>query len=138
MVVILRPSVLLSFMLGPRDTTRGPEVAPAGMVMEMDDVLQELIVMGASFTYTVLLPCVFPKPEPEIVTWSPTRTSLPERDVITGGAVAPVVSETLSKLAVASTELLLLVTAIPMYTLAAILMVCVEPNCTQVAPSADV
>ena len=37
---------LLSFMPGATDTTNGPEVAPAGMVMLIDVALQVLIVTG--------------------------------------------------------------------------------------------
>ena len=45
--------------------------------------------------------------------------------------------ETLSKEAVATAELLLALRANPMYTLCAMLMVCVGPTCTQFTPSAE-
>ena len=47
---------LLLVMLGATETTRGPEVTPAGIVMEMDVALQELIVTGALFRVTRLPP----------------------------------------------------------------------------------
>ena len=46
-------------------------------------------------------------------------------------------TETLSKEAVATAELLLALHANPMNTLWAMLMVCVEPTCTQFTPSAE-
>jgi hypothetical protein len=61
-------SGLLSFMLGATDTTKYPEVAPAGMVIRIEVALQVLIVTGAPFRYTTLLPCDVPNPEPEITT----------------------------------------------------------------------
>jgi hypothetical protein len=59
---------LLSFMLGATDTTKGPEVAPDGMVMVMDVALQELIVTPAPFSSTTLPPWGVPNPVPEITT----------------------------------------------------------------------
>jgi hypothetical protein len=61
---------LLLFMLGATETTKGPEVAPVGMVMVIDVPLQELMLMvnGAPFSVTMLLPCAAPKPVPEITT----------------------------------------------------------------------
>lgn len=44
---------------------------------------------------------------------------------------------TLSNEAVARAELLLALTANPMYTLCAMLMVCVVPTCTQLTPSPE-
>jgi hypothetical protein len=57
---------LPSFMLGPTETTNGPEVAPDGIVIVIDVALQELIVTGAPFSITTLLPCDAPNPVPEI------------------------------------------------------------------------
>jgi hypothetical protein len=59
---------LLSFMLGATDTTKGPEVAPAGMVMLMFVALQALMVTGVPFSNTTLLPCGAPKFEPLMAT----------------------------------------------------------------------
>jgi hypothetical protein len=57
---------LLSSMLGPTETTRGPEVAPDGIVMVIDVALQKLIGTRAPLSVTMLLPCEAPKPDPEI------------------------------------------------------------------------
>jgi hypothetical protein len=57
---------LLSSMLGPTETTRGPEVAPDGIVMVIDVALQKLIGTRAPFSVTMLLPCEAPNPDPEI------------------------------------------------------------------------
>ena len=43
-------------MLGATETTSGPDVAPAGMVMVMTHVLQELTVTPLPFNSTTLLP----------------------------------------------------------------------------------
>jgi hypothetical protein len=59
---------LLLFMLGATVTAKGPEVAPAGIVMVMDVALQELMVTPAPFSSTTLLPCAPPNPVPEITT----------------------------------------------------------------------
>ena len=52
------------------------------------------------------------------------------------GAAADEIA-TLSNVAVASTELLLALTAKPMYTSWAMLMVCVVPTCIQFTPSVE-
>jgi hypothetical protein len=59
---------LLSFMLGATDTTNGPEVALAGMVMLIKVALHVLMVTAAPFSITALFPCVAPKFEPLIAT----------------------------------------------------------------------
>jgi hypothetical protein len=59
---------LLLFMLGATDTASGPEVAPDAIVMVMDAALQELMLIGAPFSSTTLLPCVAPNPLPDITT----------------------------------------------------------------------
>ena len=61
-------TALLLFMLGATETTKGPEVAPAGMVMVMELLLQELMVTAAPFSVTMLLPCPAANPVPEITT----------------------------------------------------------------------
>ena len=55
-------------MLGATETSKGPEVAPAGMVIVMEVSLQELTVADAPFSRTTLLPCEAANPEPEITT----------------------------------------------------------------------
>jgi len=47
---------LLFVMLGATEIASGPELAPEGMVMVMDVPLQELMVTGAPFRVTTLLP----------------------------------------------------------------------------------
>jgi hypothetical protein len=58
-------------MFEATDTSKGPELAPTGMVMLIDVPLQLLMVTAAPFSSTALPPCVAPKPVPEITTWLP-------------------------------------------------------------------
>jgi hypothetical protein len=62
---------------------------------------------------------------------------LAEIELITGAGAAAESMETLSKVAVATTELLLALTAKPMYTFCAMVMVTAVPTCTQFVPSAE-
>jgi hypothetical protein len=55
-----------------------------------------------------------------------------------GGPVEGVLSDTLSKVAVAKDELVPLFTAKPTYTVCAMLIVWLAPNGTQFTPSVDV
>jgi hypothetical protein len=57
--------------------------------------------------------------------------------VMFGAGAAAVEIDTLSNVAVARTELLLALTAKPMYTFWAMPMVAVVPTCTQFDPSAE-
>jgi hypothetical protein len=66
--VTVKSMALLSFMLGATDTTSGPDVAPDGIVIVMEVLLQEFTVTGASFKRTTLLLCEAPKTDPEITT----------------------------------------------------------------------
>src|SRR5208282_4195485 len=66
--VTVKPTALLSFMVGATETTNGPEVAPDGIVIPIEVALHEFTVIGESFRYTALPPWVLPKPEPEMVT----------------------------------------------------------------------
>jgi len=59
-----------------------------------------------------------------------------EREKFAGGATGAL-TDTLSKLAVASEEVLRLLTARPTYTFCAMLTVWLVPNCTQFTPSAE-
>ena len=54
--VTVKATGLLVFMPGATVTTNDPVVAPAGIVMVMELALQLLIVTGAPFSVTVLLP----------------------------------------------------------------------------------
>jgi len=129
---------LLLFMLGATETTSGPEVAPAGIVMVIEVLLQELMVTGAPFSVTRLLPCGEPNPVPEITTWLPTGPVVADTLLITGAGAAAEFTETLSKVAVASAEVLLLHTANPMYTFWPMGMVWLVPMGVQFTPSAEV
>ena len=71
------------------------------------------MVTAAPFSSTALLPCVAPKPVPEITTWLPIDPVVAETPVMTGAGAAAVLSDTLSKLAVASEEVFRLLTANP-------------------------
>jgi len=57
--------------------------------------------------------------------------------VITGAGEAPELTDTLSNVAVASEDVVRLLTANPTYTLCAMLTVWLVPNCTQFTPSLD-
>ena len=104
---------LLLFMLGATDTAKGPEVAPDGTVMVMDVVLQELMVTSPPFSVTMLLPWDPPNPVPEITTGLPIGPVVAEALVMTGAGAEAELTDTLSKVAVASAELLPLFTANP-------------------------
>src|ERR1700726_3548593 len=86
--VTVKTIALLSFMLGATETSNGPEVAPAGMVMVIDVALQRLIVTAAPFSRTALPPCDAPNPVPEITTWLPIEPVVAETVVITGAGAA--------------------------------------------------
>src|SRR5260370_33449963 len=49
-------TALLSFMVGPTDTTSGPDVSPDGIVTTIDPSTQPLTVTSASFRSTPVLP----------------------------------------------------------------------------------
>jgi len=124
-------------MLGATDTSKGPEVAPAGMVMLSDVPLQVLTVTAAPFSNTALPPCVAPNPEPDITTWLPMDPVVAETAVITGADAAAELTDTLSNVAVAKEDVVRLLTASPTYTFAAMLTVWLAPNGTQFTPSAE-
>ena len=129
---------LLAFMLGAINTTRGPLVAPVGIVMVMDLALQDLIVTTLWFSNTTLLPCKSPYPAPPITIWLPITPFVAETLLITGAGAEAELTETLSKVAVARAVVLPLVTANPTYTVCPMLIVWLVPNCTQFTPSDDV
>jgi hypothetical protein len=120
------------------DTTNDPDVAAEGIVMVIELALQLLTVTGAPFSVTVLLPCEAPNAEPSISTCVPTGPSVGEMLLMDGEGLAAVLTETLSKVAVASAEVLPLYTASPMYTFCPMLIVSVLPMGTQFTPSAEV
>jgi hypothetical protein len=104
---------LLSFISGATDTTTGPVVAPAGIVMVIDASLQALTITGEPLSNTTLLPCVAPKPEPEITTWLPTGPVVAESPLITGPGAPAELTDTLSNVAVARAPLAPLTTTKP-------------------------
>jgi hypothetical protein len=105
---------LLSSMLGATDTTRSPDVAPVGIVIVIDVLLQELIVTAEPLSSTTLLPCEAPNPVPEITTWLPTEPVVAETPVIAGAGLAVVLTDTLSNVSVYVFVVLPLLTASPM------------------------
>src|SRR5260370_25174215 len=100
-------------MLGATETTKGPEVAPKGMVMFMDVLLQELLLTGAPFSSITLAPCEAPNPVPEITTGLPTDPLVAETLVMAGPGAEGLLSDTWSKVAVARPPLIPLFTARP-------------------------
>src|ERR1700730_2514781 len=124
-------------MPGPTETTRGPELAPDGIVIMMDVPLHELIVTGLPFSTTTLFPCVVPKLEPVITTRLPIDPVVADRLAITGAGEPVELTETLSKVAVARLALSLLLTARPTYVFVAIVIVWLVPTCVQFTPSDD-
>jgi hypothetical protein len=105
-VVTAKYTALLLFMPGATETTKYPEVAPEGTVMMTEVLLHELTVTGALFSITRLPPCDAPKPDPLITTSLPIDPVVAETLVITGAGVAVELTDTLSKVAVASAEVL--------------------------------
>ena len=99
--------------------------------------LQELIVTGASFKTTALLPCEAPNPEPEITTCAPTGPVVVDRLVITGGVTLLDVIDTLSKYSVAGLFAWPPPTASPIYTFCAMLMSKRLPKGVQSKPSGE-
>jgi hypothetical protein len=86
---------------------------------------------------TTLPFCELPKPEPVIVTVVPTGPLAGEMLVMFGAGTETVVIETLSNVAVANAEFVSELTAKPMNTFCAIVIVCVEPICVQFTPSGE-
>ena len=100
-------------MLGPTRTSKGPDVAPVGIVIVMDVALQELTVIGSVFSTTRLFPCEAPKLEPVIVTWLPIAPVVAVTLLITGAGVAAELIDTLSNVAAPSVVVLPLVAPKP-------------------------
>ena len=106
-------SGLLQFMVGATHTTKAPEVAVGGTLMAIEVALQEFAVATTPFSKTKLPLCA-PKPEPEMTTCVPMAPDVGEIPVIEGAGAADKLTETLSKEAVATAELLLALQARPM------------------------
>jgi len=124
-------------MLGATETVSGPDVAPDGIVMLIEESLHEPTGTGEPLNMTSLLPCDPPKPEPEMVTGLPVDPVVAETDKMLGPGVEVVLIDTLSNVAVANAELSKLATANPIYTLCAIEMVRGVPSSTQFTPSLE-
>ena len=101
-------------MLGATETSNGPEVAPAGIAMMIEVLLQELIVTGVLFRVTKLPLSATPNPDPVIATWLPIDPVVAETLVMTGAGAAAELTDTLSKVVATRDEVLLLLTARPM------------------------
>jgi len=136
-VTTVYTTALLAFWLGPTSTTKGPVLAPVGIVMLIDPSLHVFTGAISPFNRTTLLPCNPPNPLPVIVAGLPTIPVFGLTPVITGAGVPAALTETLSNVAVASAPLLLLLTAKPIYTPLAMLIVWLVPSCTQFTPSAE-
>jgi hypothetical protein len=135
--VTVKRTALLSFIPGATETSNGPDVAPAGTVIVIVVPLHALMLTADPFSNTALPPCVPPNPLPEITTWLPIVPVVADTPVITGAGAAAELTDTLSNVAVAKEAVVRLLTASPMYTLAAMLTVWLAPNATQFTPSVD-
>src|SRR2546427_12226793 len=111
-------------MLGAMDTSNDPEVAPTGIVMLIDVLLQVLTVTAAPFSNTALPPCEAPNPVPEITTWLPMDPVVAETAVMTGTGAAAELSDRLSNVALAKADVVRLLTAIPTYAFCSMLTIC--------------
>jgi len=108
------------------------------MVIVIDVPLQLLMVTAAPFSRTTLFPCDAPNPVPEITTALPIDPVVADTPLITGAGAEAELTDTLSKVAVATAEALPLFTAKPTYTFCPMLIVWLVPRCVQVTPSNDV
>jgi len=134
--VTVNITALLSSKLGATETTSAPDTAPEGIVMLIDVSLQELTNTGVAFKVTTLPPCEAPKFAPVITTWLPTVPVVAEIFVMTGAGIPNEPTDTLSKVAVASDEVLPLFTINPTYTFCATLTVWFATS-VQFTPSGD-
>jgi len=94
-------------------TTTFPVVAAVGTGTTMLVALQLVGVASAPAKFTVLVPCIAPNPAPVIVTESPTIPPVGETLVIDTVGAPGQLRDTLSNVAVASADVLLLVTPRP-------------------------
>jgi hypothetical protein len=98
-------------------------------------LLQLFIVTATLFKVTKLPPCEAPNPVPLIATWLPTEPVVADTLVMTGAGADVELTETFAKAAVASVDVLRLLTAKPTYTFVAMSIVWLDPSCTQFTPS---
>jgi hypothetical protein len=135
----LKVAGLLLFMLGASTTVSGPDVAPDGIVALIEVELQELAVNTESLSMTMLLPWEAPKPEPSTDTSYPGTPEVGQTLLMMGGWDVEEVTETPSNVALTILLFapLLVLTARPMYTFVAMLIVWVVPTCVQVNPSSE-
>jgi hypothetical protein len=125
-------------MLGATETSKYPEVAPAGIVVTIDVLVHELTVIGAPFSMTKLPPSDAPKPVPVICTWPPIDPVVADTAVIAGAGLAVELTDTLSKVALWRVVVEVLLTIRPRYTFWAIVTVTLVPDCNQFTASVDV
>ena len=118
-------------------TTTLPVMAPLGTGTTMLVVLQLVGVAVVPLNLTVLLPWGEPKFAPVIVMEVPTAADVGERLVISGAAPEPALICTLSKVTVVEVTRLPLAAVRPIKTFCAMLMVWLEPICTQLMPSVE-
>ena len=104
---------LLLFIEGATETASGPDVAPEGIVMLIDVLLQALIITGVPFRATMLPSCEAPKLAPVIATVLPIAAEFAETPLIAGAGAADELTDTLSKVAVARAAALPLSTTNP-------------------------
>jgi len=127
----------IALLVRPLTVTRTfPEVAVPGTGTIMLVGVQLVGVPAVPLNVTELLPWLEPKFVPVIVTAAPAKAVFGDKPAIVGAMMgAAKVVETLSKVAVASDEVSLLVTASPTYTFCVMLMVLLDPTCVQFTPS---
>ena len=92
---------LLWFIAGATETETGPVLAPVGIVIVIEVSDQAVTVALVLPIHATLLPCVEPKPAPEMTTDVPTGPVVVERLATTAEGVTSVVTERLSNVAVA-------------------------------------
>lgn len=121
----------------PTVTTTLPDVAPLGTGTTMLVALQFTAVPCVPLKVTVLVPCAEPKFAPAMVTQAFGTAIFGDKFVIEGARIGELkLTATLSKVAVASDEVLPLFTTSPTSTFCAMLTVWF-PTSVQLAPSGD-
>ena len=127
----------IALLVRPLTVTRTfPEVAVPGTGTIMLVGVQLVGVPAVPLNVTELLPWLEPKFAPVIVTAAPATAVFGDKPAIAGARMGGAkVVETLSKVAVASDEVSLLVTASPTYTSCVMLMVSLDPTCVQFTAS---
>jgi hypothetical protein len=118
-------------------TTIQPDVAPVGIVMLIEVLLQEFTVTGTAFSVTKLGPRVAPKLSPVMVTWLPIGPVVTESPVIAGAGLALELTETLSNVAEFELFVFVLLTPSPTTTFWPIFTVTGPPTGVQLLASGE-